>query len=445
VHTLAQGGGGGGSSSSSYTVPVESGSESAPVAAIIKDDVVVVETISDSVINDVVEKGKTDTLTINLSGADDKVRGAVLDKETVDKISDVLNDKTNKVEALEIKTPTATITVDSKALNTISNAAGDGDSIRLVVEDAGDVTSELTSAQKKSIEGSNTLLMVDAYVLVGSTVIHNLGGGTITVTMEYPFDSSVDASLVTLTHMLDNGKAVQIPWKKVKAGSEQLVEFVTDSLSYFAFTIDEKAVAKRQNEKNGLVLNEEFKVRQYGSEIKVSWSAVDGADGYLVYATYCGTKFGKPVKTISNKDVTSVRISKLNGKALDLTGEFKVYVKAYKLVDGKKVAFGRTITAHIAGRKNKEYTNIQAIKVNTTRVSLKVGNTKQIKASLVLVNNVKSELNSYHGRQFRYASSDESVASVDKNGKITAKGSGTCYIYVYAKNGYARKIKVTVH
>ena len=29
-------------------------------------------------------------------------------------------------------------------------------------------------------------------------------------------------------------------------------------------------------------------------------------------------------------------------------------------------------------------------------------------------------------------------------GKITAKGAGTCYVYVYAHNGVSKKIKVTV-
>ena len=45
---------------------------------------------------------------------------------------------------------------------------------------------------------------------------------------------------------------------------------------------------------------------------------------------------------------------------------------------------------------------------------------------------------------YSLASSDKSVAKVDKKGNITAKGSGTCVIYVYARNGFVRKVKVTV-
>ena len=44
----------------------------------------------------------------------------------------------------------------------------------------------------------------------------------------------------------------------------------------------------------------------------------------------------------------------------------------------------------------------------------------------------------------KVTSSNKKVASVDKNGKITAKAKGTCYIYVYARNGYAKKVTVTV-
>ena len=49
-----------------------------------------------------------------------------------------------------------------------------------------------------------------------------------------------------------------------------------------------------------------------------------------------------------------------------------------------------------------------------------------------------------HTAEFRYATSKSSVATVGKDGTIKAQGKGTCYIYVYAQNGYAKKVKVTV-
>ena len=53
-------------------------------------------------------------------------------------------------------------------------------------------------------------------------------------------------------------------------------------------------------------------------------------------------------------------------------------------------------------------------------------------------------LSDRHAPKFRYASTDESIATVDKKGKVTGVSAGTCYVYVYAKNGYAKKVKVTV-
>ena len=49
-----------------------------------------------------------------------------------------------------------------------------------------------------------------------------------------------------------------------------------------------------------------------------------------------------------------------------------------------------------------------------------------------------------HEAKFRYASSNKKVAKVSRKGKIIAVGKGECIVYVYAVNGSAKKIKVTV-
>ncbi len=72
------------------------------------------------------------------------------------------------------------------------------------------------------------------------------------------------------------------------------------------------------------------------------------------------------------------------------------------------------------------------------------GKTSKIKARVILANAKRKSLSDAHAPMFRYASSDKKIATVDKKGKITAKKQGSCYIWVYAKNGYAKKVKVTV-
>ena len=57
----------------------------------------------------------------------------------------------------------------------------------------------------------------------------------------------------------------------------------------------------------------------------------------------------------------------------------------------------------------------------------------------------RKQLGDGHAKEFRYATSNKSIATVDKTGKITAKKKGSCVIYVYARNGLAKKVKATVN
>lgn len=55
----------------------------------------------------------------------------------------------------------------------------------------------------------------------------------------------------------------------------------------------------------------------------------------------------------------------------------------------------------------------------------------------------RKQLTDKHAKQFRYATTNKKVATSGK-GKIKAVGKGSCTIYVYARNGYAKKAKVKV-
>ena len=96
------------------------------------------------------------------------------------------------------------------------------------------------------------------------------------------------------------------------------------------------------------------------------------------------------------------------------------------------------------GVKNRKFTNVRSITVNKKRITLKKRKSATIKAKTTLVNRRKKQLSNKHARKFRYATSDAKIATVNKQGRITAKSKGTCTIYVYARNGFAKKIKVTV-
>ena len=187
-----------------------------------------------------------------------------------------------------------------------------------------------------------------------------------------------------------------------------------------------------------------LKITQNDNRIKIKWDRIPTADGYQVYVTYCGKKFGRAVKTIKKNRTLSVVIKKLNGKKIKLKKNFKAYVTAYKMVNGKKVRLAKSITGHVAGRKNTKFSNTKSIKLATKSVSIAAGETVKVKAKTVLVSSKKKQLGNQHVKEFRYASTNKKVATVDRNGRIKGVGTGTCIVYVYARNGYAKKVSVAV-
>ena len=202
-------------------------------------------------------------------------------------------------------------------------------------------------------------------------------------------------------------------------------------------------VTKTEKAKAKLSLNAGLKVSCVGKKVTVKWGKVSKADRYVVYAAYCGPDKCTKIKALSGSK-TSMTFTKLNGSKLNLKKNIKVYVIAYRKVNGKETKLAKSITAHVVGTKNAKYTNVKKIKLSKSSYTLKVNKTATVKAEIVLEDKKKKQLSDSHAPEFRYASSNTKVATVDKNGKIKAVGKGTCYIYVYAKNGYAKKIKVTV-
>ncbi len=223
---------------------------------------------------------------------------------------------------------------------------------------------------------------------------------------------------------------------------------VSDSVSIsktIAKLPEDSIITPQQQEKNDITMMAGMKVSQTDKKISISWGKVKGADGYQVYVTYCGKDFTtKPAKIVKSASVTKVSVKKINGKKLNLERNYKVYITAYKTVNGKKVITGKTLIGHIVGKNNYAYTNVKQVMLAKSQFTLKAGNTTKIKAKTVLVDKNKKQLSNEHAQEFRYATSSKKVAAVSKKGKITAVGKGTCTIYVYARNGYAKKIKVKV-
>lgn len=195
---------------------------------------------------------------------------------------------------------------------------------------------------------------------------------------------------------------------------------------------------------NSIRLNKKYKVTQPEDIIDIKWGKVKDADGYLVYAEYCGTSF-KQVARLTDNEILTYSLDCLNGEPINQADEFKIMVKAYKVIDGQDVIIGKSIHAHIAGSDSVKYTNANGIKVTSpTKPVLSIGETSSITATVLLEDKSKKPLSNNHARELRFMSANPNVAVVADDGTITAVGAGKCNIYVYARNGFAKKITVTV-
>ena len=175
-----------------------------------------------------------------------------------------------------------------------------------------------------------------------------------------------------------------------------------------------------------------------GSNVTVKCGNVPGADRYEVYAAYCGTRSFEKVGEMPS-GAGKVTFSTLSGKKLDKKKNIQTYVLAYR--SGQLIS--KSMTVYAAGSENKKSSNVRKVKTDRSTYKLKAGKTKTIKATAVYGKGKKEQL-SGQCKTFRFASSDPSIATVNKNGKIKGKKPGTCTVWVYAKNGCSRKVKVVV-
>ena len=175
------------------------------------------------------------------------------------------------------------------------------------------------------------------------------------------------------------------------------------------------------------------------TSIKVQWSKVTGADGYVVYGSQRnekGKKYAYKVLTITDNNKTT----SYTHTGLKKATAYKYLVQAYRMVDGK-VQILSTSKAAYTMTKNTKYSEVKSVKLNKTNVTLqKKGKKFTLKATVKKTSGKK--LVNY--RKVSFESSNPKIAAVNSKGVITAKKKGTCTIYVYAQNGVSTKVKVKV-
>ncbi|WP_026525088.1 Ig-like domain-containing protein [Butyrivibrio sp. MB2005] len=206
------------------------------------------------------------------------------------------------------------------------------------------------------------------------------------------------------------------------------------------FTYTYIAENNSENQLETYSFNTSLKITQKKGKIKFSWDKTAGIAKYEVYVTYYGKKFQtKPTKVVKSNSVT---IKKIKGKKIDFTKNIKLYIKGY---DSNNKLLGETVTAVFAGKDSKKYKNPKQVKLSTKTITLSKGNSARIKASVKMEKGKKKALPEKYAAKLRYRSDNPNVATVDKKGMVTAVNSGSCSVYVYAKNGLAKKVAVTVN
>jgi uncharacterized repeat protein (TIGR02543 family) len=177
----------------------------------------------------------------------------------------------------------------------------------------------------------------------------------------------------------------------------------------------------------------------------LTWTALKNVDGYFIYTNHCdeGKKL-HPFKKTATYKASRARVYKV--KNLKTGHNYKYYVAAYKIKNGKKVVVRNSVTVHsVAGNTSARSTNVKSVKAKKHSISLKKGKSYTLKASVSKVNKKKAFFDETHCGLLRYLSADSKIASVDYNtGKIKAKKAGKTTVYVLGVNGIRDKAVVTV-
>ena len=162
------------------------------------------------------------------------------------------------------------------------------------------------------------------------------------------------------------------------------------------------------------------------NQITLKWNRRLGASKYIIYGSKCGKTYKKLAET-TKQTYTQKKLTR---------GTYYKFIVVAVGYNNSELAISKSVHA---ATKGGTVGNISKVTVNRTSVSLKRGQTCQLKVKAVKDSGKTVRTH----RKLSYESSNDLIAKVDKNGKITAVGNGTCYIYVYAQNGRSQKVKVT--
>lgn len=427
--------------STSVTVPVSGEEKTIRVDSTVSSTTATIEDIDLSKLNTVIGNDvKTGVVTIDFSVLEKQIDTVKLPANVIKQIADAVKDPSNDAESLSIVlTDGTSIEFDEKALSKKTAQTNQTD-ITISIKRTTD--SALSALQQQAV-GSQPAW--DIKLTSGGKNISDMGG-VITLHTPYELRSGEQSNGIVVYYVDENGnrESCETSYDPVK----KLISWKTSHLSVYMIGYDENRVTPDTDTEDQSALNgsqvSKLKLpillatgKGGNRKITISWRSYEDADGYDCYWSYCDGKR-------SYKKLATVKAAKdrVTSRRLDNNRRYKYFVAAYKLIDGKKVYIAKSNSLHVA-LKDAKATNAKKVTVNQTNIRLKAGDTFVVRSCTRLENTNKKEL--LHAAAYRYYTSDQSVASVSKTGKIKALKSGTCVIYVVANNGVYGTIKVTVN
>lgn len=427
--------------STSVTVPVSGEEKTIRVNSTVSSTTATIEDIDLSKLNTVIGNDvKTGVVTIDFSVLEKQIDTVKLPASVIKQIADAVKDPSNDAESLSIVlTDGTSIEFDEKALSKKTAQTNQTD-ITISIKRTTDST--LSALQQQAV-GSQPAW--DIKLTSGGKNISDMGG-VITLHTPYELRSGEQSNGIVVYYVDENGnrESCETSYDPVK----KLISWKTSHLSVYMIGYDENRVTPDTDTEDQSALNgsqvSKLKLpillatgKGGNRKITISWRSYEDADGYDCYWSYCDGKR-------SYKKLATVKAAKdrVTSRRLDNNRRYKYFVAAYKLIDGKKVYIAKSNPLHVA-LKDAKATNAKKVTVNQTNVRLKAGDTFVVRSRTRLENTNKKEL--LHVAAYRYYTSDQSVASVSKTGKIKALKSGTCVIYVVANNGVYGTVEVTVN
>ena len=309
-----------------------------------------------------------------------------------------------------------------------------GDTIS-IIKNGDDDTTEDSDAQNIPVSPVPGAPSLESFDIIVSEEIATISG--ITPEQEYSIDNGE-------TWIPGDGNVVNVPagtdvWVRDKAAdgkpASDYVSIATESSYQSEEAVDQmimNADTDSGDPEGSTFGTLRLKATGKNKSVKLNWKKVKEASDYIIYGSKCGTKMQK-LRIVKGASKTTWTQKKLKKGTY-----YKYIVAAYKEVDGKRMVIATSKSAHSATTGGK-VGNPSKVKVKSSKLTIKKGRKKTIKASYVASKRVK-----VHIAKFRYESSNPKVATVTKKGVVKAKSKGKTNIYVYAQNGYYKIVKVTV-